>query len=73
MPHGTIGYSGSFDFSADKLTKSLTALLEQQFDALLTGHMLASSQPEGFWMRDGKSHVRETLEQGLAGKWVLQK
>lgn len=71
MPHGTIGYSGSFDFNKDQLLNSLSKLIECDFDALLTGHMLSSSQPEGFWMKDGRNHVLETLDAGLAGKWTL--
>ena len=71
MPNGTIGYSGSFDFDAEKLIDSLRRLSHRQFDALLTGHMLRSSQPEGLWMRDGKAHVLETLKAGLDGNWII--
>ncbi len=72
MPNGTIGYSGSFDFNSNQLLSSLDRLLRREFDAVLTGHMLRSSQPEGFWMQDGKSHVRQTLQAGIEGKWAIK-
>lgn len=72
MPNGTIGYSGSFDFDSDQLLDSLTRILRRDFDAVFTGHMLRSTQPEGFWMRDGRKHVQQTLQAGLAGKWLIQ-
>ena len=72
MPNGNIGYSGSFDFDADKLHYSLNRVLAREFDALITGHMLWSNQPEGFWMQDGRSHVMHTLQAGIEGNWVIQ-
>lgn len=73
MPNGTIGYSGSFDFNAEQLLFSLTYLLEYEFHAVLTGHMLRSTQPEGFWIQDGKKHVLQTLQAGKEGKWLINK
>ena len=73
MPNGTIGYSGSVDFDAAQLLASLRRVAQREFDALLTGHMLRASQPSGFWMKDGKSHVIETLQAGLDGKWIVAK
>jgi glyoxylase-like metal-dependent hydrolase (beta-lactamase superfamily II) len=73
MPNGTIGYSGSFDFDAEKLVGSLNLILQREFDAVLTGHMLLTSQPEGFWMQGGKSHVMQTRQAGIEGKWVIPK
>ena len=72
MPNGTIGYSGSFDFDSDQLLRSLNRILQREFDAVLTGHNLQFTQPEGFWMQDGRSHVMQTLQAGIAGKWVIQ-
>lgn len=69
MPGGTIGYSGSFDFNAQQLRASLERLLRYDFDAVLTGHTLQATQPEGFWLKDGKSHVAQTLQAGLDGMW----
>jgi len=69
MPNGTIGYSGSPDFDAAQLLASLRRVAQRDFDALFTGHMVLASQPSGFWMKDGKSHVVETLQAGLDGKW----
>jgi hydroxyacylglutathione hydrolase len=73
MPNGTIGYSGNFDFDSDQLQCSLNNLLQHEFDAVLTGHMLRSTQPEGFWLRDGKKHVIDTFQAGISGNWVIQK
>jgi hydroxyacylglutathione hydrolase len=73
MPNGTIGYSGSFDFNCDCLLSSLKHLLQYDFDAALTGHYLQASQPEGFWLENGKKHVRITYQSGLEGKWNIQK
>ncbi len=73
MPNGTIGYSGSFDFNSDQLLSSLDRILRCEFDAVLTGHMLGSTQPEGFWMRDGRTHLKQTLQAGREGKWVIQR
>lgn len=72
MPNGTIGYSGSFDFNADQLLFSLNRVLQHDFDAVLTGHTLKSTQPEGFWLRDGKNHIIQSLQAGIEGKWVDQ-
>ncbi|KPJ52097.1 MAG: hypothetical protein AMS16_06875 [Planctomycetes bacterium DG_58] len=69
MPNGTTGYTGSFDFDAQDLINSLRRLAQREFDALLTGHMLRRTQPEGFWLRDGRSHVIETLNAGMEGRW----
>jgi glyoxylase-like metal-dependent hydrolase (beta-lactamase superfamily II) len=69
MPNGTIGYAGSFDYDRELLKGSLQHVLQYDFDALLTGHMLHSTQPEGFWLHDGKSHVLEVLRAGNDGKW----
>ena len=69
MPNGAIGYSGSPDFDAAQLLASIRRVSQRDFDALLTGHMLRTSQPSGFWMKDGKRHVVETLQAGLDGKW----
>jgi glyoxylase-like metal-dependent hydrolase (beta-lactamase superfamily II) len=71
MPNGTIGYSGSFDFDAQKLLGSLRRVAQREFNAVLTGHMLRTTQPSGFWMQDGKSHVLRTLQAGLEGKWNI--
>jgi glyoxylase-like metal-dependent hydrolase (beta-lactamase superfamily II) len=71
MPNGTIGYSGSLDFNAAQLLASIRRVAARDIDAVLTGHMLGSSQPAGFWLQDGKSHLLETLQAGLGGKWVL--
>jgi len=71
MPNGTIGYSGSFDFDAEQLLASICRVSQREFDAVLTGHILRTTQPSGFWMRDGKSHVLETLQAGLEGKWDI--
>jgi glyoxylase-like metal-dependent hydrolase (beta-lactamase superfamily II) len=71
MPNGTIGYSGSFDFDAEQLLAGVRRVSEREFDALLTGHMLRSTQPSGFWMHDGRSHVLETLRTGLEKKWNI--
>lgn len=73
MPRGTIGYSGSFDFSSDQLLASLNRLLQLDFDAVLTGHFMQSTQPEGFWLTNGKSHILHTYQNGLDGKWNIQK
>jgi glyoxylase-like metal-dependent hydrolase (beta-lactamase superfamily II) len=73
MPNGTIGYSGSSDFNTNQLIGSLKKTLDHEFDAVLTGHMLRSTQPEGFWMQKGKDRVRHTLQAGLEGKWPIQK
>jgi glyoxylase-like metal-dependent hydrolase (beta-lactamase superfamily II) len=72
MPNGTIWHSGGFDFNSDQLLDSLSYLLEHEFDAVLTGHMLQSTQPEGFWLSDGKKHVLDTFHAGKNGKWVIQ-
>lgn len=72
MPNGTIGYSGSFDFDFDQLLHSLNRLLQREFDAVLTGHMLRRTQPEGFWLDDGKKHVLDTFQAGINGNWVIQ-
>lgn len=71
MPKGAIGYSGSFDFDGERLLDSITRVSQREFDALLTGHMLRSTQPSGFWMQDGKSHVLKSLQTGLEGKWNI--
>ena len=71
MPNGTTGYMGSFDFDAEELLASLRRISQREFDAVLTGHMLRSTQPSGFWMQDGKTHLLETLQAGLAGKWNI--
>ena len=73
FPDGTIGYSGSFDLSYDRLLNSLNHLLQYDFDAALTGHYLHASQPEGFWLENGKSHVQKTYQNGLNGKWNTHK
>jgi len=73
MPNGTIGYSGSFDFNYDCLLNSLNHLLQYDFDAALTGHFLQTSQPEGFFLDNGKSHILNTYQNGLEGKWNIQK
>ncbi len=69
MPHGATGYTGSFDFSAEQLLASLARLADCEFDALLTGHQLAASQPEGFWLQNGRAAVQQTLSAGRAGQW----
>ena len=72
MPDGTIGHSGGFDFNANQLLESLSSLLTHEFDAVLTGHMLQSTQPEGFWLSGGKKHVLDTFLSGKNGKWMMQ-
>lgn len=69
MPNGTTGYTGSFDFSAEQLLASLERLAAREFDALFTGHLLSSSQPEGFWLQNGHAAVQRTLAAGRAGQW----
>jgi metallo-beta-lactamase class B len=71
MPNGTIGWSGSFDFDSEQLLGSIRRVLQRDFDALLTGHMLRGTQPDGFWMREGKSHALESYQAGLDGKWEI--
>jgi hypothetical protein len=34
--------------------------------------MPQSTQPEGFWLHDGRNHVLQTLQAGIEGKWVIQ-
>lgn len=69
MPNGKIGYSGSFDFDSKTLMKSLERLLTFEIDAVLTGHYLETTQPEGFWLNCGKAPIIATLENGKNGKW----
>ncbi|MHB9032655.1 MAG: MBL fold metallo-hydrolase [Anaerolineae bacterium] len=71
MVNGTIGYSGSVDFDQVVLMRSLERLAGADFEAVFTGHMLAASQPEGFWLHDGKVHLQETIQAGREGKWVV--
>jgi glyoxylase-like metal-dependent hydrolase (beta-lactamase superfamily II) len=73
MPNGTIGYSGSFDFNYDCLLDSLNRLLQHDFEAILTGHFSEKSQPEGFWIDNGKIYALNTYQNGLDGKWNIQK